>query len=211
MTVRVTATDPGGLNGYYDFTLATYGLPSGGLAREYRFVAGSGQQLTDFSGNSAHGQLGSTSGSDTNDPTWGSSPARLDFDGSDDYVSFPITGLPSGHADLTMIAAFRTSGTSQQDIVGYGANSSSKYPQLQISNSTQVQFGLFGNLLAVTVTGGVQNKDLVAACRYRASDDAQHLSVPQTGNSGSRTASPALDIGASAGWIAALDWSIAIV
>ena len=201
LTVRVTATDPGGLSGFDDFALMTYGLPASGLAREYRFVAGSGQQLTDFSGNGAHGQLGSTSGSDSNDPTWASSPARLDFDGSDDYVSFPITGLPSGHADLTMIAAFRTSGTGQQDIVGYGTNSSSKYPQLQVANSTQVQFGLFGNLLAVTVTGGVQNKDLVAACRYRASDDAQHLNVPQTGNSGSRTASPVLDIGTSAGWI----------
>ena len=35
---------------------------------EYRFDDGSGQVLTDYSGNAKHGELGTTSGSDTNDP-----------------------------------------------------------------------------------------------------------------------------------------------
>lgn len=46
------------------------GLVRQGLVAEYRFNEGSGQILHDYSGNGNHGQLGSTSGADTNDPTW---------------------------------------------------------------------------------------------------------------------------------------------
>ncbi len=36
----------------------------------YKFDEGSGQVLTDYSGNGNHGQLGTIAGADTNDPTW---------------------------------------------------------------------------------------------------------------------------------------------
>jgi hypothetical protein len=42
-----------------------------GLLAEWRFDDGSGQVLTDYSGNDFHGQLGSTAGVDADDPTWG--------------------------------------------------------------------------------------------------------------------------------------------
>jgi hypothetical protein len=41
-----------------------------GLRGWYKFNEGSGQSVTDYSGNGNHGQLGTTAGADTNDPTW---------------------------------------------------------------------------------------------------------------------------------------------
>jgi hypothetical protein len=49
---------------------AGQGLVRSGLVAEYRFNEGSGQVLHDYSGNNNHGVLGSTTGADTNDPTW---------------------------------------------------------------------------------------------------------------------------------------------
>jgi hypothetical protein len=40
-----------------------------GMVAEWRFDDGAGQVLTDHAGGH-HGQLGSTAGSDTNDPAW---------------------------------------------------------------------------------------------------------------------------------------------
>lgn len=48
---------------------AVLGIVSGALI-EYRFDDGTGQVLTDYSGNAWHAQLGLTSGSDAKDPTW---------------------------------------------------------------------------------------------------------------------------------------------
>lgn len=59
-------------------------IPTDGLLVHYAFNEGSGQVLNDDSGNSHDGQLGSTSGSDANDPTWITEGLR--FDGSDDTV-----------------------------------------------------------------------------------------------------------------------------
>lgn len=56
-----------------------------GLLRDWYPNTGSGQAL-DERIYEQDGVLGSTSGSDTNDPTWGSSPPTLTF-GSDDYVT----------------------------------------------------------------------------------------------------------------------------
>ena len=49
---------------------ASPNLVTDGLVAEYRFDDGSGQVLTDYSGNDYHLQLGSTSGVDINDPSW---------------------------------------------------------------------------------------------------------------------------------------------
>lgn len=59
-----------------------------GLVAQYTFDEGSGQVLTDRSGNGNHGQLGlnANAGGDTNDPTWGAT--GLTFAG-DDYVLLP--------------------------------------------------------------------------------------------------------------------------
>lgn len=62
------------------------GIPivQAGLVAYYRFDEASGQALTDRSGNGLNGTLGSTAGTDTNDPSWVS--AGLSFT-TDDYVS----------------------------------------------------------------------------------------------------------------------------
>jgi hypothetical protein len=62
-----------------------------GLIAEWRFNSGSGQTLIDYSGNGHHGRLGSTTGSDVNDPVWNAQ--GLSFDGVNDYVALP--SLPS--------------------------------------------------------------------------------------------------------------------
>lgn len=74
---------------------------------------GSGQAIADANG-ALNGQLGSTSGSDTNDPTW--VDEGLDFDGMDNYATFgdvlawdrdqPRTMLVVGNLDSTGAGAF---------------------------------------------------------------------------------------------------------
>jgi len=60
-------------------------------AAAYTFDAGSGQSLADATPNGNAGQLGSSAGSDSNDPTWvvGTAGSALRFDGSNDRVRVP--------------------------------------------------------------------------------------------------------------------------
>lgn len=87
-----------------------YAVPTGprvvtdGLLAGYRFDEGSGQVLTDFSGNNHDGRIGSTTGPDTNDPTW--VQGGLAFDGVDDYVEVP-TLTATGGDGLTVFALIR--------------------------------------------------------------------------------------------------------
>jgi len=70
-----------------------------------------GQVLTDFSGRGNHGQLGSTSGEDSNDPAW--SDNALVFDGTDDYVECPVTKT----AHFTWLVACKLAETRAAHIV----------------------------------------------------------------------------------------------
>jgi hypothetical protein len=76
-------------------------IVAAGLIAEWRFDQGAGQTLTDYSGNGHHGRLGSTAGSDADDPTWGSSPARLIFDGGDG-VTIPAFASPTTQSYLAI-------------------------------------------------------------------------------------------------------------
>jgi hypothetical protein len=79
------------------------GLPiivQDGLVAEWRFDDGSGQVLTDYSGNGNHGTLGANSGSSTDDPTW--TAQGLSFDGGD-FVSFADNLGISGTQARTVI------------------------------------------------------------------------------------------------------------
>ena len=185
ITVRVTATDPGGLSVHDDFNLVTAALPTSNLAREYRFLAGAGQQLMDFSGNAQHGQLGSTSGSDTSDPSWGVSPARLDYDGVDDYVNLPTTGLPTGNTDLTVIIAGKT--TADGFAWDFGANSyaTRSVPHLRL-RSTTIVFGSTGDDLTLTTALTPLNKNLAIAYRYNSATLTIRGDVLTTGENGSK-------------------------
>lgn len=82
------------------------GIVRRGLVAEYRFDEGQGDILHDFSGQGNHGQLGSTAGADTNDPTW--TARGLEF-GGDDYVkSF---NLPNNKDEITFEMIVKTGST----------------------------------------------------------------------------------------------------
>ena len=95
---------------------------SGDAVAEWHFEDGSGQVVSDSSGNGNDGQLGSTSGTDDDDPTWvdGVDRKALRFDGIDDGVYFDndidITD------DYSISAWFKTSvsGTVQEIIAFSG-------------------------------------------------------------------------------------------
>lgn len=74
------------------------GIIKPGLVAWYDFQQGADAQvLYDKSGNSYHGQLGSTTGADTNDPTW-LAGGGLSF-GGDDYVKvaqIPVNPITNG-------------------------------------------------------------------------------------------------------------------
>jgi hypothetical protein len=86
---------------------AGQGLVRSGLVAEYRFNEGSGQVLHDYSGNNNHGVLGSTTGADTNDPTWTGKGASFT---TDDYISGTnILGL-SKYTIFAVVSPTSTSG-----------------------------------------------------------------------------------------------------
>lgn len=95
MIVLATSPKPSGVN------YPTEGLQA--LYEPWRGDQGDDQVLTDFSGNGFHGQLGSTAGSDTNDPTW-VSDVGLRFDGIDDYVVATLTGATGSVVTVSMVA-----------------------------------------------------------------------------------------------------------
>jgi Concanavalin A-like lectin/glucanases superfamily len=76
-----------------------------GLVAEWRFDDGAGQVLTDHAGGH-HGQLGSTAGSDANDPAW--TAAGLSFDGANDYVYTTDWAFPSPDFHVDVVGRFNS-------------------------------------------------------------------------------------------------------
>lgn len=87
------------------------GLPPGALAI-YDFLDGSGDTLTDRSGNGQHGQLGSTAGADTNDPDWDAS-GFLSFTAADaEYVTWgDDADFDMDTQDFTVYFLYRPTGS----------------------------------------------------------------------------------------------------
>jgi hypothetical protein len=80
-------------------------IVAAGLIAEWRFDQAAGQTLTDYSGNGHHGHLGATAGAEAEDPSWATSPVRLEFDGIDDRVEVPAFSMPTAyHLDLVVRA-----------------------------------------------------------------------------------------------------------
>ncbi|MGB0757304.1 MAG: LamG domain-containing protein [Patescibacteria group bacterium] len=78
-----------------NYAVGTIGSEEQGLGpmSYWSFDEGYGQTAYDYASEGIDGELGSTSGSDTNDPTWASPEfckkgGCLQFDGDDDYVDF---------------------------------------------------------------------------------------------------------------------------
>ena len=82
-----------------------------GLVAEYRFDGGSGQVLTDYSGNGYDLQLGSTSGADTNDPSWETEGQSFATDDYDKRVSVPAALKPDAWTIMTLFSKTGTTNT----------------------------------------------------------------------------------------------------
>lgn len=77
------------------------GLATSGLVAQYKFDEGTGDVVNDSSGNGHHGQLGSASGSDANDPAWAAEGVEFVTSGSNNYVLLPLnTAMP--HSAMTV-------------------------------------------------------------------------------------------------------------
>jgi hypothetical protein len=113
------------------------------MLAEWRFNDGSGQQLTDYSGNGYHGTLGATSGSSTDDPTWDAS-GYLSFDGGD-YVTLPT--LPA-HQGLDIV--FYTGSA-------ISAATSAAHLWSHSSDSSQIAFGSVTGALTNEIVSIIQN------------------------------------------------------
>jgi hypothetical protein len=170
--------------------------PVPGLLRFFALNDISGEAVPDSTGH-ADGWLGSNATApDTKNPTIGTNPACLRFDGSGQYARFPANGLPAGSsADVTMFAAFRADGTAAQVAISYGAstNVAGASPNIQALSATQLRWAFAGDTLDMTVTGGVQGKPMFAVARYRASDRQQRLDVFPSGDGAMRTAGTGLN------------------
>ena len=104
-----------------------------GLVAEYRFDDGSGETLADYGGSGYDLQLGSTSGSDTNDPSWVT--AGLSFT-TDDYcfrnttpaVSQPNTIVVCANLELPATAyVFDGSGAPRQIFESHSTDKIGQY------------------------------------------------------------------------------------
>ena len=141
-------------------------IPTLGIMAKYKFNNGSGQILTDYSGNNNNAQLGSSSSSDTNDPTWDSQ--GLVF-GGDDYALIPNTALVSGNNDLTMIVAAKVTDISvQRCLMSYGTKVSGSLPYIAQSNANTVILNTYNAAVSINYTPG-ENPYMVTF-RYTASN-----------------------------------------
>ncbi len=99
-------------------TSTAHFVPAGrmqrGLLLLHDYQEGTGQVLTDLSGNGLDGELGTTSGGDTNDPTWATSPSRLSFT-TDDVVIVPAN-TDFETPEVTVMAAVQLDATSDAGI-----------------------------------------------------------------------------------------------
>ncbi len=109
--------------------LTPQGIVRDGLVAWYKFDEGSGQVLTDYSPYGNHGVLGSTSGADTNDPTW--TAQGLSFI-TDDYVNVPYS------ASLDFSTAFYI-----ETVIKTGASLSGYLFCKNVSLPADIQYGAY--------------------------------------------------------------------
>ena len=124
-----------------------------GLVAEYRFDERGGQTLIDHSGLGNHGTLGSTTGADTNDPTWTGQGASFT---TDDYIVGPTTLKYSSFT--VQIAINNEGGDAYQAIIadssGTAATGKAGYFLRKTSTSKQYQFRIYD------AAGDQQNSDI---------------------------------------------------
>lgn len=83
------------------------GLPKYGLVAEYRFDEGSGQVLTNYYGTGNSGTLGTSTGAEASDPTWGSNGLYF---ATDDQVNLgQFTETNAARSQLSAFVVFQSS------------------------------------------------------------------------------------------------------
>lgn len=113
--------------------LQPQGIVKNGLVAWYDFQQGADAQvLYDKSGYGYHGQLGSTTGADTNDPTW--TAQGLSF-GGDDYVGLPFTAKYP--CTLEIVFSITNPETENGCVVGLGTNNGN----IQFTTNVGLFFG----------------------------------------------------------------------
>lgn len=177
------------------------GLYATGILREWRFDDGSGQILTDYGPNQRHGQLGTTVGGDAADPAW--TAAGLDFDGTDDHVVLPVTGMPSGNHDFTLQAVVVMPATDLKgtaDVFSFGGGGTRGMFSLAYNTSTNEARVLtegddLNYVLPVPPTW--PNLVFMITGRYRASDLLLSVVFQALAQEGTKTLGGALNLAAS--------------
>lgn len=127
---------------------------------EWKLDEKSGEITKDTSGSNISGQLGSTSGSDVNDPTWtqGKEGAGLSFDGTTDYVTVPDTSaLNLTTLTLETWVKFNTVNGTNKTIVAKWQPGVKQQYVLQLDSDNKLAFWTGngttgGNRLASTLT-----------------------------------------------------------
>ena len=141
-------------------------LNHGGTALAYE-KTDNNQTLPDVSGQAKHGQLGSTTGADTNDPLW--TNRRLTCSGVDDYLLTP-SEVTSGAAALTLQIVFKKtigSATSVQRVL-FGHNGGGSY--IRFFTDTSVGFWLVASVSSQFIqgpAGGVTDDGLWKMMTFR--------------------------------------------
>ena len=78
-------------------------LVQDGLIAEWRFDDGSGQQITDYSGNGFHAQLGTTGSPDSDEPAWSSTGVDCVVSAAANFITTNTSAGISGAAPRTVI------------------------------------------------------------------------------------------------------------
>jgi hypothetical protein len=117
------------------------GLPRNGLVALYDPVRqyteqGSGQILFDYGTRHNDAQLGSTPGSDTNDPTWSASAITY---GANDYSLLPVT--VENRATVITVGSMATIAVDRA-VFGNNAGTNTRSFALSVSGTGQLQVGV---------------------------------------------------------------------
>lgn len=131
---------------------------------QYRLNEGSGQTLHDATGHGYDGTLGSTAGSDTNDPAW--TGGGLSF-ATDDFCKFPLSIDPNSDFSVYIAANVGASAPAAEQTYLSAASSSNLSAQIVLSRVTSGNLqgraynnswasGTFADMAAGVVASGIR-------------------------------------------------------
>ena len=159
VSLLYTKTAGGGGNRAYVDNVdikVTYTGGSGGCSAHWQFDEGTGQTAADSSPNGNDATLGSSAGSDTNDPSWScvAGGYALDFDGVDNYANVGSSSTANSLTNDMTVAAW----IKADDVTGLRRFAG----HARTNSADGWAFGINGNTLRFT-TYSVKDYDSVTA------------------------------------------------